>query len=162
MSQRVIKEFAPEALAKAKELQIPGSLATGAALGITLYIHGHREPRVVNMIRKGIKFLELYERDLSASLTDLSDKIPKSPRFYKPSEILKAPSLSKLEDADKIEKLEELKKVMLAIVNQESDLPSEEDLKECHMFLSSLATPYVASAMNSMSEYKRSRKGTTW
>ncbi|MBA7507322.1 hypothetical protein ES706_06041 [subsurface metagenome] len=162
MSGRVIQEFAPEALAKAKELQVPGSLATRAALGITLYLYGHHEPRVISMIRGAMKFCELYERDLSATSAEPERKLQNFPQFYRPSEIFQAPSMSEFKEANMAEKLSNLKKTLSLIGTQEEHLLKKEKLAECRDLLAALATPYVANAMSSMGEYKRSRKGSTW
>lgn len=162
MSSRLMQEFAPQALAKAKELQVPGSLATRAALGITLYIHEHREPRVISMIRGAMKFCELYERDLSATSAEPERKLQNFPQFYRPSDIFQAPSMSQFKEAKIAEMLSDLKKTLSLIGTQEEHLLKKEKLAECRDLLAALATPYVANAMNSMGEYKRSRKGSTW
>lgn len=161
MSPRVTQEFAPEALAKAKELQVPSSLATRAALGVTLYLQGHREPRIIRMIQGGMKFLELCERDLSAISAEPERKLTNFPHFYKPSEIFEAPSMSLLEGVNLPQKLSELKRALSQIGTTQRE-PSRKKLTEYRRLLSALSTPYVAYAMNSMGEYKRSRKGSTW
>ena len=162
MGKKIMQEFAPEALAKAKELQVPGSLATRAALGITLYLHEHREPRVISMIRAGMKFCELCERDLSATSNKPERKLQDYPQFYRPSDIFQAPSMSQFREANITEMLSDLKKTLSLIGTQEEHLLKEEKLAKCRDLLAALATPYVANAMNSMGEYKRSRKGSTW
>lgn len=157
MSSRVTQEFAPEALAKSKELQVPSSLATRAALGITLYLHGHREHQIINMIRGGIKFCELYERDLSVTSAEPNKRLRDFPQFYKPNEIFQAPA-----EAEIAEKLSALKKTLSLIGTPEEHLLKNEELIKCQHLLSALAMPYVGQAMISMGEYKRSRKGSTW
>lgn len=162
MTSRATQEFATEALAKAKELQVPGSLATRAALGVTLYLHGHREHQIISMIKGGIKFCELYERDLSATSAEPERRFRDFPRFYKPDEIFQSPAMSQFTEANMAEKLNALKKTLSLIGTPEENLLKNEDLIECQHLLSVLAMPYIAHAMTSMGDYKRSRKGSTW
>ena len=162
MSDNITQDVKPEALAKAKELQVPGSLATRAALGVTLYLHGHREHHIISMIRGGLKFCELYERDLSASSAESEKRLKESPQFYKPSEIFRVLAMPQITEADLPEKLDNLKKTLSLIGTSEEHLLKDEELIECQHLLSALAMPYVAQAMSSMGEYKRNRKGSTW
>jgi hypothetical protein len=162
MATKVTQEYAPEALAKAKELQVPGSLATRAALGVTLFLHGHREHQIISMIRGGIKFCELYERDRSATSAEPEKRLKDLPRFYKPNEIFQVPAMPQFTEANMTEKLNTLKRTLSLIGTPEEHLLKDEELIECQHLLSALAMPYVAHAMNSIGEYKRSRKGSTW
>lgn len=156
------QKYTPEALAKAKELQVPGSLAIRAALGITLYLNGHREHNIISMIRGGIKFCELYERDRSATSAEPEKRLKDFPQFYKPNEIFQVPAMPRFTEADITKKLNTLKRTLSLIGTPDENRVKGEELIEGQHLLSVLAMPYVAHAMTSMGEYKRSRKGSTW
>jgi hypothetical protein len=159
MVTKFIEDFQPESLAKAKELQVPGSLAAKAAVGIFLYLNGHREQKVINMIKDGINFCDWYQRDLK-NVTE--SKLTDSPRFYKPKEVLGTSIISATAETSIADKLNTLKENLSLVGTPKADSLTSEKLIECQKLLTDLSMPYIAGAMESIGDYKRSRKSSTW
>lgn len=140
-----------ELLARAKELQAPRSFATGALAGLTLYLRGHEDKEVLEMLREGLKFCELCQRDLEAYKPDEAKYrfFPgKGPRYYSPSEVIVSPS--KVPDLKG--KVKSIKDTLNSILHKE-ELP-EDRIKECHHFIEALLEPYRKEAAVSLGEWK--------
>lgn len=159
MVTKFAQDFQPESLAKAKELQVPGSLAAKAAVGIFLYLHGHHEQQVINMIKDGIYFCDWYQRDLENAT---ERKFTDSPRFYMPKEILGASIDSANAETNLAKQINTLKETLLLVGTPKWDTLTKEQLIEYQKLLTDLSMPYIASAMDSIGDYKRSRKSSTW
>lgn len=139
-----------ELLAKAKELQVPRSFATGALAGLTLYLHGYKDDEVLEMLREGIKFCELCQRDLEAYQPEKQYRFSpeKGPRYYSPSEILPSQAnIPQLKDMVKIIK-DGLKSILAG-----EPVP-EERIKECHDLIKELLGPYRKQSAVSLGEWK--------
>ena len=139
-----------ELLAKAKELQAPRSFATGALAGLTLYLHGYKDDEVLEMLREGIKFCELCQRDLEAYQPEKQYRFSpeKGPRYYSPSEIL--PSQA---DIPKLKvKVESVKDTLNSILDEKPVL--KERIKESHNIIKELLQPYRQQAAVSLGEFK--------
>ena len=138
-----------ELLARAKELQAPRSFATGALAGITLYLRGHKDRKVMEMLKEGLEFCALCQRDLEAYKPEAKYSfLPKGPRYYSPSEIVSKPQ----EIPDLKQKVERVKDTLNGILNKE---PMPEDrIKECHRLIEGLLEPYRREAAVSMGEWK--------
>lgn len=139
-----------ELLAKAKELQAPRSFATGAIAGLTLYLHGCKDEEVLEMLREGIKFCELCQRDLEAYQPEAKYRFSpgKGPRYYSPSEIV--PSQANIPELKS--KVESIKDTLNSILDKKPVL--EERIKECHNFIKELLQPYRKQAALSIGEFK--------
>jgi len=139
-----------ELLAKAKELQVPRSFATGALVGLTLYLRGDKDEEVLEMLREGLKFCELCQRDLEAYQPGAKYRFSprKGPRYYSPSEIL--PSQANIPELkDKVKSIKDRLNSILA----EEQVP-EERIKECHDLIKELLEPYRNQSAVSLGEWK--------
>ena len=140
-----------ELLAKAKELQTPMSLATGALGGLTLYLRECDDEEVLEMLREGIRFCDEYcTRDLGAYQSGTKYRFfpGKGPRYYSPSEIV-----SKPQDIPRLkQKVQTVKDILNSILNKEP-LPKER-IRECHHFIEELLQPYRKQAAMSLGEWK--------
>lgn len=137
-------------LAKAKELQAPRFFATGALAGLTLYLHGHKDEEVLEMLREGIRFCGLYQRDLEAYQPEAKYRFSpgKGPRYYCPSDIV--PSQANIPELkDKVKSIEDT----LNNILKKEPVP-EETIKECHNFIKELSEPYRKQAAVSLGEWK--------
>jgi hypothetical protein len=136
-------------LAQAKELQAPRSFATGALAGLTLYLRGHKDEEVLEMLREGVKFCGLCQRDLEAYKPEAKYSfLPKGPRYYSPSEVVSRPQ----DIHDLKRNAESVKDTLNSILNKES-LP-EERIRECHHLIEGLLEPYRREAAVSLGEWK--------
>lgn len=139
-----------ELLARAKELQAPRSFATGALAGLTLHLRGHKDKEVLEMLREGVRFCELCQRDLDAYKPEVKYRfLPgKGPRYYSPSEVV-----SKPQDVSDLKlKVESVKDTLNSILNKEP-LP-EDRIRECHRLIEVLLEPYRREAAVSLGEWK--------
>ena len=138
-----------ELLARAKELQRPRSFATGALAGLTLYLRGHKDKEVLEMLREGLRFCELCYRDLEAYKPEAKYSfLPKGPRYYSPSEVV-----SKTQDIlDLKRKVESVKDTLNSIFNKKP-IPDER-IRECHRLIEELLKPYRREAAESLGEWK--------
>ena len=139
-----------ELLARAKELQAPRSFTTGALAGLTLHLRGHKDKEVLEMLREGVRFCELCQRDLDAYKPEVKYRfLPgKGPRYYSPSEVIVSPS--KVPDLKG--KVQSIKDTLNSILHKE-ELP-EDRIKECHHFIEELLKPYRDQAAVSLGEWK--------
>jgi len=139
-----------ELLAKAKELQTPMSLATGALGGLTLYLRGDKDEGVLKMLREGIRFCDKYcMRDLEAYRPEAKHRfLPEGPRYYSPSDIV--PEQSKIPELK--QKVGSIKDTLNSILNKEP-LPKER-IEECHRLIEGLLEPYRKQAAMSLGEWK--------
>lgn len=139
-----------ELLARAKELQAPRSFATGALAGLTLYLRGDNDQEVLEMLREGLKFCVLCQRDLEAYKPEAKYRFlpEKGPRYYTPAEVV-----SKEQDIlDLKRKVESVKDTLNGILNK-NPIP-EERIKECHRLIEELLEPYRREAAVSLGEWK--------
>ena len=140
-----------ELLAKAKELQTPMSLATGALGGLTLYLRGDKDKEVLEMLREGLRFCELCQRDLEAYKPEAKYRfLPgKGPRYYSPSDVM--PSHPDI--ADLKQKVESIKNTLNSILQKREPVPKER-IEECHRLIEGLLEPYREQAAMSLGEWK--------
>ena len=139
-----------ELLAKAKELQAPRSFATGALAGLSLYLHDCKDEEVLEMLREGIKFCDLCQRDLEAYQPEAKYRFSpgKGPRYYRPSDIVPSPERI-LELRARVKSI----KVTLNSILGEEQVPKER-IKECHSFIKELLQPYREQAAVSLGQFK--------
>lgn len=138
-----------ELLARTKELQRPRSFATGALAGLTLYLRGHKDKEVLEMMREGLGFCELCLRDLEAYKPEAKYSfLPKGPRYYSPSEVV-----SKTQDIPDLKQKVERVKDTLDSILRKKPLP-EERIRECHRLIEGLLEPYRREAAVSLGEWK--------
>ena len=138
-----------ELLARAKELQRPRSFATGALAGLTLYLRGHKDKEVLEMLREGLGFCELCLRDLEAYKPEAKYSfLPKGPRYYSPSEVV-----SKTQDITDLKRKVESVKDTLNSISNKKPIP-EERIRECHHLIKELLEPYRREAAVSLGEWK--------
>jgi len=139
-----------ELLARAKELQAPRSFATVALAGLTLYLRDCDDEEVLEMLREGLRFCELCQRDLDACKPDVKYRFlpEKGPRYYSPSEVV-----SKPEDIPELKRKVESVKDTLNSILDKKPLP-EERIKECHRLTEELLKPYRREAAVSLGEFK--------
>lgn len=141
-----------ELLAKAKELQTPMSLATGALGGLTLYLRRYDDEEVLEMLREGIRFCDEYcMRDLGAYQSGAKYRfLPgKGPRYYSPSDVM--PSHPDI--ADLKQKVESIKNTLNSILQKREPVPKER-IAECHRLIEGLLEPYREQAAMSLGEWK--------
>jgi len=136
-----------ELLARAKELQAPRSFATGALAGLTLYLRNHRDEEVLEMLKEGLRFCALCQRDLEAYKPEAEYRfLPgKGPRYYTPSEVVSKPDGMK-------QKVERVKDILESILDKKP--PPEKRIKECHSLIKELLEPYRREAAVSLGEFK--------
>lgn len=139
-----------ELLAKAKELQAPRSFATGALAGLTLYLRGCDDAEVLEMLREGLRFCELCQRDLEAYQPEAKYKFSpeKGPRYYSPSDVM--PRQADIPNLK--QKVESIKDTLNSILNKKP--PPKERITECHRLIEGLLEPYRREAAVSLGEFK--------